>query len=94
MNQNTTKAQIEMAVNIARTVGKKGRSVLIFVSGIFEIGEITTPFEAISLRAPDRYCVVAIHSDIPFEDQMQAFNSNTEQVKMIPFLRYPSVFTH
>ena len=71
-----------LAVQIAVEVGKGGTSVLIFVPGMADIVSITEMFELIV--GSIHYKCVPIHSDIPFEDQMEAFNSpKSNEVKII-----------
>jgi HrpA-like RNA helicase len=71
-----------LAVQIVLEVGKGGSSVLVFVSGMFDIVSITEIFE--NIVSSMNYKCVPIHSDIPFDDQMQAFDSaQKNEVKVI-----------
>jgi HrpA-like RNA helicase len=71
-----------LAAQIAVEVGKGGTSVLIFVSGMADIVSITEIFEG--MVGSIKYKCVPIHSDIPFEDQMEAFDSPKQnEVKII-----------
>lgn len=71
-----------LAVQVAIQVGKPGSSVLIFVPGIADIVDIMESFEKV--LSTIHYRVIPIHSDIPFEDQMVAFDMTGEcEVKII-----------
>jgi len=67
---------VSLAFDIARHVGTPGRSVLIFVSGIAQITDFVDRFNEIKERGRGRnhYVVIPIHSDIPFHEQMLAFD--------------------
>ena len=69
------KKQYALAVGLAKEVGSPGSSVLIFVSGMNDIVEITELVESTtSLGDPNvTYVCMPIHGDIPFDDQMSAF---------------------
>jgi HrpA-like RNA helicase len=58
------KIQYDVALALIRVKGKVGSTVLVFVSGITDIVEIQSRFDGL-----DKYELVAIHSDIPFEEQ-------------------------
>lgn len=62
------KFQYKLASNIVREVVENGTGVLIFVSGMMDIIEISELFEE-----DPKYVVVGIHSDIPYEEQEMAF---------------------
>ena len=81
VNMQYSKSQIDLAFDLSRHVGTPGRSVLIFVSGIAHITELVEKFQEIRQRGGRRnnYVVVPIHSDIPFEDQMTAFDPATRR---------------
>ena len=68
--------KVGLAFDIARHVGTPGRSVLIFVSGIAQITDFVDRFNEIKERGRGRnhYVVIPIHSDIPFHEQMLAFD--------------------
>jgi HrpA-like RNA helicase len=68
--------KVSLAFDIARHVGTPGRSVLIFVSGIAQITDFVDRFNEIKERGRGRnhYVVIPIHSDIPFHEQMLAFD--------------------
>jgi len=78
--------QYTQAVQISRQVGYPGSSVLIFVSGMADIMELTERFE-IAQRNTDtliHYKCLPIHSDIPMEEQLEAFQPAGEnEVKII-----------
>ncbi|CAB9524055.1 Probable ATP-dependent RNA helicase spindle-E [Seminavis robusta] len=72
-----------LAANLATMVGDPGSSVLIFVAGMAEIIGITELVEGVAV-AGKRLTCFPIHSDIPFEDQMSAFDSpEPDEVKII-----------
>jgi HrpA-like RNA helicase len=74
VQQNYSKVQLDIAFDISRKVGIPGRSVLIFVSGIAQITELVERFlEIKERRGRNNYLVIPIHSDIPFDEQMTAF---------------------
>jgi HrpA-like RNA helicase len=62
------KSQYNLAAAIVRKHVAKGTGVLIFVSGIADIIDLSERF-----TGNDTYSVVCIHSDIPFEEQELAF---------------------
>jgi HrpA-like RNA helicase len=72
-----------VAATLATVVGKPGTSVLIFVAGMNDIVSITDIIETI--RSPGiTYNCLPIHSEIPFEDQMVAFDkTNPNEVKIV-----------
>jgi len=47
-SSHVAKLQVELAVHVVRTVGKPGSSVLVFVSGMGEIVELSDRFEALN----------------------------------------------
>ena len=71
------KLQADLAVHITRSVGRPGSSVLIFVSGMGEIIDLVDRFEKLNEGEGGgegvTYKVVAIHSDIPDEEQKETF---------------------
>ena len=71
-----------LAFQIAIAVGKTGSSVLIFVPGMADIVAISEMFEV--MVSSVIYTIIPIHSDIPFEDQMTAFDlTESNEVKVI-----------
>ena len=71
--------QYSLAVSLIRSVGQMGSGILVFVSGIADITELTERFEGMS-----RYKLYAIHSDLPFEEQEAAFNpAGPDEVKVV-----------
>ena len=73
------KEQYNLAVSLIKSVGQMGTAVLVFVSGIADITELTERFEGLS-----RYKLYAIHSDLPFEEQEQAFiPAGPDEVKVV-----------
>ena len=72
----------EISVQIVLEVGVPGTSILVFVPGMHDIIEITDLFDTIV--SDIHYRVIPIHSDIPFEDQMNAFDiAQRNEVKVI-----------
>ena len=77
--QMVPKEQYNLAVSLIKSVGQMGTAVLVFVSGIADITELTERFEGMS-----RYKLYAIHSDLPFEEQEQAFiPAAADEVKVV-----------
>ncbi len=70
------KVQYEMAVQVTRVVGLPGSSVLIFVSGMLDILELIDRFE--KLIGGYKYLTIPIHSDLPSDEQMLAFQPAPE----------------
>ena len=66
--QSVPKEQYTLAVGIIKAIGVEGTGILVFVSGIADITELTERFEGLS-----KYKLYAIHSDLPFEEQEAAF---------------------
>ena len=66
--QSVPKEQYSLVVSIIKAVGVEGTGILVFVSGIADITELTERFEGMS-----KYKLYAIHSDLPFEEQEAAF---------------------
>jgi ATP-dependent RNA helicase DHX57 len=68
---------------LATVVGKPGTSVLIFVTGMNDIVGITEIVEQLCVPGIIFTCL-PIHSDIPFEDQMNVFDkAKPNEVKII-----------
>jgi HrpA-like RNA helicase len=77
--QTVPKEQYNLVVSLIKAVGQPGTAVLVFVSGIADITELTERFE----NQP-RYKLYAIHSDLPFEEQEQAFTpAGPDEVKVV-----------
>ena len=66
--QSVPKEQYSLVVSIIKAIGVEGTGILVFVSGIADITELTERFEGMS-----KYKLYAIHSDLPFEEQEAAF---------------------
>jgi hypothetical protein len=64
------KFQYDATVALIRTKCKRGTAALIFVSGIADIVELQMQFDSM-----EDYEVVAIHSEIPFEEQEVVFST-------------------
>jgi HrpA-like RNA helicase len=72
-----------VAAYLATAVGKPGSSVLIFVTGMNDIVAIMEIVEGTIIPGITFTCI-PIHSDIPFEDQMTAFDeAKPDEVKVI-----------
>eukprot|EP01044_Picomonas_judraskeda_P002805 COSAG03_NODE_213_length_10549_cov_7.843349_2_plen_1370_part_00 len=78
VNSRVGQLQHQLCFWLTRTVATEGSAVLIFVSGIADIEALMDQFEAIP-----RYTCCPIHSDIPFEDQLSAFQPVKDAVKVI-----------
>lgn len=79
ISQNFIKNQYTLALSLIKSIAVDGTGILVFVSGIADITELSEKFESLS-----RFKVVAIHSDIPFEEQEAAFlPAEPDQVKVI-----------
>jgi len=77
------KRRFTLAAAITVVVGKAGSSVLIFVPGMNEIIAITELIENIYIVGT-RFTCYPIHSDIPFDEQMEAFESPAaDEVKVV-----------
>ena len=77
------KHRFSLAARLASIVCEPGSSVLIFVPGMAEIIAISEAIEAYH-KAGIRYTCFPIHGDIPFEEQMDAFNPpEFDEVKVI-----------
>lgn len=73
------KIQYNLAVALIRLIGRMGTGILVFVSGINDITELTERFEGFP-----QFKVIAIHSDIPFEEQETAFiPAGPSEIKVI-----------
>eukprot|EP01041_Mallomonas_annulata_P007018 gene7018-14283_t len=79
VSNDLVKEQYNVAVGLIKQVVKKGTGVLVFVSGMLDISELTERFENLY-----GFRVFAIHSDIPFEDQEAAFLPTApDEVKVV-----------
>jgi HrpA-like RNA helicase len=76
---NVPKQQYNFVFNLIRTISRVGTGILVFVSGIADITDLTEKFEGL-----DKYKVIPIHSEIPFEEQETAFlPAEPNEVKVI-----------
>lgn len=76
--------RVDLAASLATVVGKPGTSVLIFVPGMGEILSITEAIEKLERNDTKKYNCFPIHSDVPFEEQMGAFDEPADdEVKVI-----------
>jgi Helicase conserved C-terminal domain len=81
--QHAMKHLHTLAARLALLVADPGCAVLIFVPGMAEIIAITEAIEGIYVVGV-RYTCFPIHSDIPFEDQLAAFDApEANEVKII-----------
>jgi HrpA-like RNA helicase len=72
-----------VVANIALVLGRPGSSVLVFVPGMNEIVAITELVDQLFVPGV-RFTCFPIHSDIPFEDQMNVFGGTAaDEVKII-----------
>lgn len=72
-----------LASKITASVGQHGSSVLIFVAGMSDIESISELIERLNVHNVTFTCF-PIHSDIPFEEQMEAFKPPIEgEVKVV-----------
>jgi hypothetical protein len=77
------KNRFALAARLTSIVGRAGSSVLIFVPGMNDILAITELIEGFYMVGV-RFTCFPIHSDIPFEDQMTAFDKpEADEVKVI-----------
>jgi len=82
-NANDRTAIHDLAVQLAAVVSTIGSSVLIFVPGMADIINIMELFDNVVCHDKSFTCI-PIHSDVPFEDQMTAFDSPEKgKVKII-----------
>jgi HrpA-like RNA helicase len=73
-------AQYDLAIHLIRTIATLGTAVLVFVSGIADIDHFVAYFEGYSRR----YRLVCIHSQIPLEQQEEAFSATSpDEIKVI-----------
>jgi HrpA-like RNA helicase len=68
MPHEITKMQYQLTHFIVTNLVKQGTGVLVFVSGINDIVELSEKFDGLA-----GYSVYVIHSEIPFEEQEAAF---------------------
>jgi ATP-dependent RNA helicase DHX29 len=73
----------QLAVRTTAAVGKAGSSVLIFVAGMNDIISIIDLIEKLYIPGV-RFTCFPIHSDVPFEEQMAAFDKPAaDEIKVI-----------
>eukprot|EP00937_MAST-01D_sp_MAST-1D-sp2_P002018 g2018.t1 len=65
-------AQHAIALELLRQIATDGGSALVFVSGMADIVELTEAID--DVRGATRLVVMPIHSDIPFDEQLAAFD--------------------
>ena len=83
------KAQYNLAKQLILLKAQRGTAVLVFVAGINDINEFIERFED-----EVDYKLIAIHSDIPFEDQEQAFvQADPNKVKVIVGISFIFILT-
>ena len=83
MASHILKDQLTLATALVKQIASEDSSVLIFVSGMADITELTEKIEKIRIRQL-KLKVIAIHSDIPFEEQLRAFDpSKSREAKII-----------
>ena len=80
---HTMEGLYQLAVRTTATVGQPGSSVLIFVPGMHDIISIIDLIEKLFVPGA-RYTCFPIHSDVPFEEQMAAFDTPAaDEIKVI-----------
>jgi 5'-3' exonuclease len=73
----------KVTARLVMCVGRPGSSILIFVPGMNEIVSITDLVDKLYVPAV-RFSCYPIHSDVPFEEQMTAFDSpDADEVKVV-----------
>jgi HrpA-like RNA helicase len=73
----------KLSARMTMCVGCPGSSILIFVPGMNEIISITEQIERLYVPGI-RFTCYPIHSDVPFEEQMMAFDSpSADEVKVV-----------
>lgn len=73
----------KVTARLVMCVGRPGSSILVFVPGMNEIVSITDLVEKLYVPAV-RFSCYPIHSDVPFEEQMTAFDSpDADEVKVV-----------
>lgn len=90
LDQCSLAVAIVQAVGLSRNRGGTGSAILIFVAGIMEIERLIESFDELNLVASRKssdateFWTIPIHSDVPFEDQMRAFDvPSSTQVKVV-----------
>ena len=77
--EEVIQAQYILAKELIRCNAKRGTAVLVFVAGMKDIDEFLETFEE-----DEDYKIIAIHSDIPFEEQGQALvAAKPNEIKVI-----------
>ena len=66
------KNQLTLAIALTKQIASEASSVLIFVADMADIIELSEKLEKVKMKGL-KLKIIAIHSDIPFEEQMQAF---------------------
>ena len=73
----------QLAVRTVAAVGQPGSSVLVFVTGMNDIISIIDLIEKLYVPGA-RYTCFPIHSDVPFEEQMAAFDKPApDEIKVV-----------
>lgn len=82
-NMNSMEKIYAIVAHLAMVAASPGSSVLIFVPGMNDIVALTEAIEQIYVPGM-RFTCFPIHSDIPFEDQMEVFNkSASDEMRII-----------
>ncbi len=71
--------QIQMAHELVRVIGVPGKAILIFVPGLATIEKMCEVLE--EGKGAGRFAIVVIHSDVPFEEQLAAFDETAKKEK-------------
>ena len=79
ISPDLAKEQYMLTVALVKQVAVNGTGILVFVSGMSDITELTEKFDGMT-----RFKVIAIHSEIPMEEQEAAFEPcQPNEVKVI-----------
>ena len=81
--QSIPKEQYSLVVSLIKQFGIEGTGILVFVSGIADITELTERFEGMR-----KYKLYAIHSDLPFEEQEAAFTPAADNEIKVTFISF------
>lgn len=92
INEKMAVNQYTLVEHIACDAANLGRGILVFVSGMPDIVRLSERFEERNKikSCVDRYKVFVIHSDVPLEEQQEAFEPvSGEFVKVRPSFTRP-----
>eukprot|EP00635_Sarcinochrysidales_sp_CCMP3193_P009447 CAMPEP_0118893450 /NCGR_PEP_ID=MMETSP1166-20130328/2650_1 /TAXON_ID=1104430 /ORGANISM="Chrysoreinhardia sp, Strain CCMP3193" /LENGTH=1646 /DNA_ID=CAMNT_0006832261 /DNA_START=151 /DNA_END=5091 /DNA_ORIENTATION=+ len=72
------KHQYDLAVCLIDRIGSPRSSILVFVAGLNDIVELTEKLAKLSDRQQRTITTLAIHSDVPYEEQAKVFTANDD----------------